>query len=110
MVGIPLFSGFISKLLFMQAAVANYGKMLPTMIVLAVSTILNAIYFMKTVVRIYSPERDLYKGRTGFKVIHTKEQIGYTITVILFIALNVALGLCSEPILELIGKGIDMFA
>ncbi len=110
MVGIPLFSGFISKLLFMQAAVANYGKMLPTMIVLAVSTILNAIYFMKTVVRIYSPERDLYKGRTGFKVIHTKEQIEYTITVILFIVLNVALGLCSEPILELIGKGIDMFA
>ena len=109
MVGIPLFSGFISKLLFMQAAVATYGKMLPTMIVLAISTILNAIYFMKTVVRIYSPERDLYKGRTGFKIIRTKEQIGYTITVILFIALNVALGLCSEPILELIRKGLDMF-
>ncbi|MBO4678198.1 MAG: sodium:proton antiporter [Lachnospiraceae bacterium] len=109
MVGIPLFSGFISKLLFMQAAVATYGKMLPTMIVLAISTILNAIYFMKTVVRIYSPERDLYKGRTGFKIIRTKEQIGYTITVILLIALNVALGLCSEPILELIRKGLDMF-
>ena len=65
---------------------------------------------MKTVVRIYSPERDLYKGREGFKVIHTREQIEYTCTVILFIALNVALGLCSEPILELIGKGLEMFA
>ena len=110
MVGIPLFSGFISKLLFMEAAVKNQGKMIPTMIVLAISTILNAIYFMRTVVRIYSPERDLYVGREGYKVIHTREQKGYTVTVILFIILNIALGLCSQPILELIGKGLDMFA
>lgn len=65
---------------------------------------------MKTVVRIYSPERNLYEGREGYKVIHTGEQKGYTITVILFIILNMALGLCSQPILELIGKGLDMFA
>ncbi len=110
MVGIPLFSGFISKLLFMRAAVNNYGKMMPTMIVLAISTILNAIYFMKTVVRIYSPERNLYEGREGFVKIHTKDQVFYTITVIIFIALNVALGLCSDPILDLISKGLDMFA
>ncbi len=110
MVGIPLFSGFISKLLFMSAAVENQGKMLPTMIVLAISTILNAIYFMKTVVRIYSPERNLYVGREGYKVIHTREQIVYTATVVLFVALNIILGLCSEPILNLIGNGLDTFS
>ena len=55
MVGVPMFSGFISKLLFSQAAVQNDGKMLPTLIVLGISTILNAIYFMKTVIRIYTP-------------------------------------------------------
>lgn len=109
MVGIPLFSGFISKLLFMQAAVNNQGKMLPTMIVLAISTILNAIYFMKTVVRIYSPERDIYEGREGFRHIHTREQKEYTVTVIFFVALNVVLGLCSAPILDLISKGLSMF-
>lgn len=109
MVGIPLFSGFISKLLFMQAAVNNQGKMLPTMIVLAISTVLNAIYFMKTVVRIYSPERNLYEGREGFTHIHTKEQKEYTVTVILFVALNVALGLCSSPILDIINNGLSMF-
>lgn len=83
---------------------------MPTMIVLAISTILNAIYFMKTVVRIYSPERNLYEGREGFVKIHTKDQVFYTITIIIFIALNVALGLCSDPILDLISKGLDMFA
>ncbi len=110
MVGIPLFSGFISKLLFMEASIKNYGKMLPAIIVLAISTILNAIYFMKTVIRIYSPERDLYEGREGFYHITAKEEKGYTVTIILFIALNVALGLCSEPILELIELGLSMFA
>ena len=94
----------------MQAAVNNYGKMMPTMIVLAISTILNAIYFMKTVVRIYSPERDLYKGREGFVNIPISKQKLYTVTIIIFIALNVALGLCSDPILNLISLGIDMFA
>jgi len=110
MVGIPLFSGFISKLLFMSSAVNNQGKMLPTMIVLAISTILNAIYFMKTVIRIYSPERDLYVGREGYKHMYVKDQKEYTVAVILFVALNIALGLCSAPVLDLIGRGIDMFS
>ena len=55
MVGMPMFSGFISKLFFAQAAVGHAHKMLPTVIALAISTILNAVYFMKTVIRIYTP-------------------------------------------------------
>ena len=110
MVGIPLFSGFIVKLLFMSAALENRGKMLPTLIVLAVSTILNAIYFMKTVIRIYSPERDIYAGREGFYSVKAKNIPGYVLTVFCFIALNIVLGLCSNPILKFIEKGIDMFA
>ncbi|MCR4705266.1 MAG: sodium:proton antiporter, partial [Lachnospiraceae bacterium] len=55
MIGVPVFAGFVSKLLFARAAVLNTGKLLPTMIVLAISTILNAIYFLKTGIRIYTP-------------------------------------------------------
>lgn len=110
MVGIPLFSGFIVKLLFMQAAVANRGKLLPTMIVLGISTILNAIYFMRTVVRIYTPEYDTYEGREGFYRVRTKNQIGYTVTIILFVILNIVLGLFSGPVISLIETGIDMLA
>ena len=58
MVGVPIFAGFVSKLLFAEAAVLHPTmKMLPTLIVLAISTILNAIYFLKTVIRIYVPEK-----------------------------------------------------
>ena len=104
MVGIPMFSGFISKLLFAQAAVANQGKMLPALIVLAVSTILNAIYFMKTVIRIYTPVEE--KGEH----ITCRQEKLYALTCICFIVLNVILGVLSQPIVDWIQAGLDMFA
>ena len=56
MVGLPMFSGFISKYLFATAGLAaSPKKMYLTLVVLAISTILNAIYFIHTVVTIYTP-------------------------------------------------------
>lgn len=104
MVGIPIFSGFISKLLFAEAALFNKGKMLPTLIVLAISTVLNAIYFMKTVIRIYTPEK------TEYETINCSRQKLYTVTALLFIVLNVALGMLSQPLVDMIRTGIEMFA
>lgn len=105
MVGVPLFSGFISKLLFAQAAVQVNGKMLPALIVLGISTILNAIYFMKTVIRIYTPvETDQYSSITF------KDMKLYAVTLVCFIVLNVILGVSSQPIVDLIGQGLAMFS
>ena len=85
MVGIPLFSGFVSKLLFAEAAVVHpTHKMMPTLIVLAVSTILNAIYFLKTVVRIYVPEKREIEAEKGYFRIKAGQQRLYTLTLILF--------------------------
>ena len=104
MVGVPVFAGFISKILFAQAAVKNTGKLLPTMIVLAISTILNAIYFMKTVIRIYTPCPDCpYEG------IAMKKEKLYAVSIILFVALNIALGMSSQPVVDAIASGLDMF-
>lgn len=108
MVGVPMFSGFISKLLFAQAAVGHAHKMLPTVIALALSTILNALYFMKTVIRIYSPvpaNMEIQKGRG----IPMREQPGKSAVLLCFIALSLALGLNAEPILNLIREGMEMF-
>ncbi len=105
MVGVPLFSGFVSKLLFAEAAVSLTGRMLPVLIVLGISTILNAIYFMKTVIRIYTPvENDRYP------VVSMKEVPLYSVVLVAFIVLNVLLGVMSDPIVELIRKGLDMFS
>lgn len=109
MVGVPMFAGFISKLFFSQAAVGHAMKMLPTLIALAVSTILNAVYFMKTVIRIYTP----LKAETlpeGYEEILVRQQPAKSAAMILFILLNVMLGLSSEPVIGLIRQGLEMFS
>ncbi|MBQ8625992.1 MAG: sodium:proton antiporter [Agathobacter sp.] len=110
MVGIPIFSGFVSKLMFAEAAVQSSPlKMFPTLVVLAISTILNAIYFLKTVLRIYTPEKPEVEQEKGFVRITWKEQRLFTVAIILFILLNVVLGTNSKPILELITEGLHNF-
>lgn len=110
MVGVPMFSGFISKLFFAQAAVGHTHKMLPTLVALALSTVLNALYFMKTVIRIYTPvpekmEMEIQKG----KVISVREQPEKSAVLICFIVLSLVLGLNSEPLIDLIRRGLEMF-
>lgn len=111
MVGIPMFSGFVSKLLFAEAAVVNPSwRMFPTLIVLAISTVLNAIYFLKTVLRIYTPIKAKEEEAQGFFRRTWKEQKWYTVTIILFIVLNFVLGMASQPIIHMIIEGLHNFA
>lgn len=101
MVGIPLFPGFISKILFAQAAVLNSGKMIPALIVLAISTILNAIYFLKTVIRLYTPVENC-----GYPVAKAKDHKRFAFALILFIVVNLVIGTCSESVTNIIGSGL----
>ena len=110
MVGVPMFAGFISKLFFSQAAVGHNVKMLPTLIALAVSTILNTVYFMKTVIRIYMPMKTAAKLPEGYEEITVRQQPVKAAAMILFILLNVTLGLNSEPLMGMIEKGLQMFS
>lgn len=103
MVGIPTFSGFVSKLLFSQAAIQADKKMLITLIALAISTILNAIYFMKTIIRIYSPVEN--EQPISLKI---KNPV-YVISIVCFIILNIVLGMWSTTIVSLIESGLSMF-
>ena len=110
MVGMPIFAGFISKFLYAEAAVnAISWRMFPTLIVLAISTILNTIYFLKTVLRIYIPEKPEVEQEKGFFCRTWKEQKLYTVTILCFIGLNLILGLNSEPIIQLIKMGLANF-
>ena len=110
MVGFPMFSGFTSKLLFAQAGVESGNKMLLTLIALALSTILYAVYFMKTVIRIYTPEKRAVLVKKGFCNVEMKAQPAKTFALICFVVLNLFLGLCSEPIVRLFSKGLAMFS
>ncbi|MDO5345410.1 MAG: proton-conducting transporter membrane subunit [Lachnospiraceae bacterium] len=109
MIGFPIFSGFISKLLFAQAAVGHTFKMLPTLIALAISTILNTIYFMKTVIRIYTPMRKSRDREKKNTVVRMTDQPLKSAALICFILMNVILGLRSETIVLMIQNGLKMF-
>ena len=111
MVGIPIFSGFVSKLLFAEAAVlVPDWKLLPTLIVLAVSTVLNAIYFLKTVVRIYIPANKDEVAEKGYFTLKFPQQKVYCGTIVMFILINLVLGMASQPIISLIAEGLHHFA
>lgn len=110
MVGVPIFAGFVSKLLFAEAAAADASwRMFPAIIVLAISTILNAVYFMKTVLRIYTPMPAEEVQAKGYVNISWKQHKVYALAVVMFIILNVVLGCNSKPIIMLIEEGLRNF-
>lgn len=109
MIGFPLLSGFISKILFAGAAWETDTKMIVTLVALAISTILNAMYFMRTVITIYTPMKTPEVKERGYSKIKFSEETLKNITLIGFIVLNVLLGVCSEPVVDLIEKGLAMF-
>ena len=107
MVGLPMFSGFISKYLFATAAMsASPKKVFLTLIVLGISTILNAIYFLHTVVTIYTPKEENSEKPESRS---WKEKPWVTVSLCLFIGLNFFLGLRSQIVVELIIRGLHMF-
>ena len=103
MVGIPLFAGFTSKVYFAMGALeAGSEKMWVAMIALAISTILNAVYFLHTVMTIYPPAPDK-KGSA-------KNGVPYVTAILVFVGLNLFLGIGSNLVWEAIAAGVQMFS
>lgn len=103
MIGIPLFAGFTSKVYFALATLESSPfKLWTAMIALAISTVLNAVYFLHTVLTIYTPVN--MTDRIGYRA---KRQ--FTLAVLLFVLLNLFLGIGSNLVWQTIQLGTDMF-
>jgi multicomponent Na+:H+ antiporter subunit D len=64
MVGFPVTAGFITKIMFASSSFeANTTMMFIMLGALVVSTILNAIYFIHTMITIYSKNEDHYHAK-----------------------------------------------
>ena len=109
-VGFPLLAGFVSKVLFAQASLEIESKMFIVLFSLAISTILNTIYFLKTTIRIYTPMDRKQEEENGFVHLTTKQRPKRAFTLVMLILVNFILGLASQPIIELIERGLSMFA
>lgn len=112
MVGFPMLAGFISKLLFATSALQSPHKMLPTLIALAVSTTLNAIYFLRMVITLYArPLGDTDNAGDQAPVVRKTVDSSWKFrsAIICFVLLNLVLGLFSQPIVQVIANGLAMF-
>lgn len=104
MIGIPFTMGFMSKYLFAISALYAAGKLIPTLVVLAVSTLLNTFYFGRTIIRLYNKPLTELRGPVRFR-----ENRSYFVSAAMLILANIGLGVCSEPLVSLISKGLQLF-
>ncbi len=139
MIGIPGLGGFVSKFLFAQASLAcSAWTFVPVLAALAVSTVLNAIYFMRAVLWIYTPkskqadlpapaDAETEKEKEARELLHTGDTtdrgpewyheienagwttVQYNIAIVLLIALNIFLGVAVSFMLPLIQGGLAVF-
>lgn len=103
MIGVPLTMGFMCKYLFGTAAFeATVVKMIPTLIALSVSTILNTIYFSRTVIRIY--RLPIVNGYT-----RGKSSVSFIIAAVIFIAVNLFFGIFGRSFIDALGNCVTIF-
>jgi len=107
MIGFPGLAGFIVKYVYLETAV---GESIPlymlvlTIIGLTVSTLLNTIYMVHTVITIFSPAVDTYTD----VCYNYRNRPGFYISVAALSVINIILGVC-PAILTLIERGLDGF-
>ncbi len=105
MIGMPLLTGFVSKYLFAAAATSAVpGKMIAAWVALAVSTTLNAVYFMRMVLVLYTSVDASHRRAEDYHA-SPVENAG----IAGLIALNVALGVASPPVIETLARGLAVF-
>jgi len=112
MVGIPFFAGFSVKLHYAVSAVSSGNPLLmfPILIILGLSSVLNATYYLRTVVTIYS---DPWPGEQPDAGKRWKERrpffAAYAVSAGVLMTGNLALGLAAPQIAEIIRRGLNMF-
>lgn len=102
MIGVPLFAGFISKLYFAIAAVQapDTAHIIMILTALAISMILNAMYFLPSVIAIWSrPEEATERAAVSPT---------FAFAIVLFIVVNLALGIGYHPIVDIMKMGIEL--
>ena len=111
MIGMPLLTGFVSKFMFASAATeAGTAKMITAWIALAVSTVLNAVYFMRTVIVLYTPSESFVPDNsTDEQPQNNTAKMLEKIGIIGFVALNIYLGTMSPTVIDIISRGLELF-
>ncbi len=100
MVGVPLFGGFAAKFGLAWSAVSGREKLLPALLVLALSTILNARYYLPAIIAVWS-------GRPA-EMRRAPRDLCSSAAIALFSLAVFFLGVCFTPVMDLIVRGLEL--
>ncbi len=100
MVGIPLFGGFAAKVNFSSASIFGDEKIVLTLLVLAVSSILNAMYYIPALINIWS--------QSGEGIHPAGKDRTSTYAIVLLICGVLVLGCAFSPIMDIIVRGLQL--
>jgi multicomponent Na+:H+ antiporter subunit D len=106
MIGIPLLAGFSAKIYLAVASMGDSLTMCVTLAALGLSTVLNALYYIPALSCLYGAEKEnsqVSNHRTA------SLPATYTLALIVFITLNVSIGLFSQPLIRILEQGLQTF-
>ena len=99
MTGIPLTIGFVSKYRFAVAAFERAEILIPTLVVLAASTALNAFYFGRAAIQLYTQPSE--KRRVQL----SSAERSFNLSAMILLAINIVTGVAAAPLIRLLEKG-----
>ena len=140
MIGIPLLAGFAPKLYFSEAALgSDWFRLGVVLAALAVSTVLNALYYLPMIVNLWTPKKsqepshgdahgasqeghaaqeahgepaaELVAGEAAvLEEAHEAPRltVSFVVSMVVFLACNVALGVAFGPIMDMIRTGLHL--
>ena len=100
MVGIPLFAGFTAKVNFSTASIFADEKIALTLFVLALSSVLNALYYLPALINIWSDRKE--------DAARAERDAGASAALVLLACGVLLLGLAFSPVMEIITRGLEL--
>ena len=92
---------FSMKLLIAGGAIGQSWRMIAVLVVIAVSSVLNALYYLPAIIRLWTAERS-GEDKAG------KPELSMTAAISLLSAAVVGLGVFYEPVAALIRRGVGL--
>jgi len=101
MIGIPLLGGFAAKMNFAIASVSESVNTGITLFVLALSSILNALYYIPSVIALWSTHG-------GKRPVREDKDHSYNAAAVISVLAIFILGIYYEPVMNIIVRGLEL--
>ena len=105
MIGIPLFAGFATKFSLCKAAADRLSPAgWAVLAAVIISTVLNALYYLPALSVIFAHRQD-----DRFADVKAERDVRYQIAILVFVGLNLFVGIRSGLLVQAIDAGLAMF-